>query len=158
MIELEKMYISIAKNPHNFSAHWIIEISLILHSAHVVSRDHDKFVFYVNNYIDWNQFNQLYDPDWIEKGIKNADAVVHKLGSASPRAINDRLEVAREERRRRKEMMERQKAEVMVAKRHRSRGGISLSSEEEDESDTKNDTDPDQANLDQANDKCPMEL
>ena len=52
MIELEKMRTLIAKNPHNLSACQIIEISLILHSAHVVHRDQNKVVFYVNNYID----------------------------------------------------------------------------------------------------------
>ena len=94
----------------------------------------------------------------MEKGIKNADAVARKLGPASTRAINNRLEAVREERRKREEMIERRKAEAMAAKRRRARGGISLSSEEEDESDTGDDMDPDQANLDQANDKYLVEL
>ena len=29
----------------------------------MVPRDQNKFVFYINNYIDWDQFNQLYDSD-----------------------------------------------------------------------------------------------
>ena len=89
----------------------------------------------------------------MEKGIRNADAVARKLGPASTRATNDRLEAAREERRKREEMMERRKAEAMAAKRRRARGGISLSSEKEDESDNVDDTD-----LDQANDKYPLQL
>ena len=60
MIELENMRALTTKNLHNLGTHWIIEISLVLRSAHVVPRDQDKFVFYVNNYIDWDQFNQLY--------------------------------------------------------------------------------------------------
>ncbi len=52
----------IAENSCNLGAHRIIEISSILCSAHVVPKDQDKVVFYVNNYIDWDQFNQLYDP------------------------------------------------------------------------------------------------
>ncbi len=113
-------------------------------------------MFYVNNYIDWDQFNQLYDPDWMEKGIRNADAVVHKLGLASTRATNQRLEVAREERRKREEMVERQKTEAMAAKRRRARGGISSSNEEEEnyESDTGDETDPNQAD----NDENPLQL
>ncbi len=82
------MRASIAKNPLNLSAYWIIEISLVLCNAHVVSRNQDRVVFYVNNYIDWDQFNQLYDPDWMEKGIRNADAVVRKLRPASISATN----------------------------------------------------------------------
>ncbi len=54
MIELEKMYALIIKNLCNLGDYWIVKISLVLCSAYVVSRDQDKFVFYVNNYIDWN--------------------------------------------------------------------------------------------------------
>ena len=43
-------------------------------------------------------------------------------------------------------MIEKQKAEAMAAKWRRVRGRTSLSSEEEDESDTGDNTDPDQAN------------
>lgn len=39
----------------------MIKISSVLHSTYVVSGEPDKFVFYVNNYINWNQFNKLYD-------------------------------------------------------------------------------------------------
>ncbi len=156
MIKLEKMCASIAENLRNFGAHQIIEISSVLYSAHVVPRDQDKVVFYVNNYIDWDQFNQLYNPDWMEKCIRNADAVVRKLGSASTRATNQRLEVAREERRKREEMVERWKIEAMAAKRQRARGGISSSSEEVEnyESDTGDETVPDQAN----DDENPLQL
>ncbi len=63
MIELEKICISIAENPRNLGIYRIIKISLVLCSAYVVSRDQDKVMFYVNNYIDWDQFNQLYDPE-----------------------------------------------------------------------------------------------
>ena len=60
MIELEKMCTLTAKYPYNFGAYCIIQISLILHSTYIVFRDQEKIVFYVNNYIDWDQFNQLY--------------------------------------------------------------------------------------------------
>ena len=119
----------------------------------MVPRDQDKLVFYVNNYIDGDQFNQLYDPDWIEKGIKNADAISCKLGPASTRATNNRLEVARKKRRKKEKIKERQKVEAIAAKWCRAREGISLSSEEEDESDTRNDKDPDQAE-----DEYPLQL
>ncbi len=104
-------------------------------------------MFYVNNHIDCNQFNQLYDPDWIEKGIKNVDAVAHKLGPVLTKATNQRLEVAREKRRKWEEIVERRKIKAMATKCRRVRGGISSSSEEEEnyESDTGDETDPDQA-------------
>ena len=57
MVELEKMQTSTIKNLCNLGAYWIIKISSILRSAYVVLKDQDKFIFYVNNYIDWDQFN-----------------------------------------------------------------------------------------------------
>ncbi len=63
MVELEKMRTSTAKYLHNLGAHCIIEISSILYSAHVVPKDQEKIMFYINNSIDWDQFNQLYAPD-----------------------------------------------------------------------------------------------
>ncbi len=52
MIELEKMRTSTAKYPRNLGAPRIVEISSILRSAHIVLRDQEKIVFYINNYID----------------------------------------------------------------------------------------------------------
>ncbi len=52
MIKLEKMCALITKNPRNLGAHWINEISSVLCSAHIVPRNQDKVVFYINNYID----------------------------------------------------------------------------------------------------------
>ena len=146
MIEFEKMRALTAENLHNLSAHRIIEILSVLCSTHVAPRDQNKFMFYVNNYIDWDWFNHLYDSNWMKKGIRNADVVARKLRLASTKATNDRLEAAREKRWKKEEMMERQKAKVMAAKRRRTRGGISLSSEKEDGSDSRDNTDADQAN------------
>ena len=134
------------ENPHNLSAYLIIEISLVLCSAYVVSTDQDKFVFYINKYINWNQFNQLYDSDEMEKSISNANAIVRKLQPALIRVTNNRLEAVEEKRRKKEEIMEKQKAKAMAAKRRRTRRKISSSNKREDESDTGNDTDPDQAN------------
>ena len=50
-------------------------------------------------------------------------------------------------------MIERRKVEAIVAKWRRAGGRIGLSNEEEDQSDTKDDMDPDQAN-----DKYPVQL
>ena len=52
IIELEKMHALTAKNPCNLNANQIIEISLVLRNTHIILRDQDKFVFYINNYID----------------------------------------------------------------------------------------------------------
>ena len=52
MIEFKKMHALTIKNLRNLNAHRIIKILMILCIAHVVLRDQDKFVFYINNYID----------------------------------------------------------------------------------------------------------
>lgn len=57
------MYALTTKNLRNLGTHRIIEITLVLCRAHIILRDQDKFVFYVNTYIDWDHLNQLYDPD-----------------------------------------------------------------------------------------------
>ena len=41
----------------------MIEILTVLHSVYIVPRDQNKNVFFVNNYIYYDQFNQLYAPD-----------------------------------------------------------------------------------------------
>lgn len=99
------MCTSTMENPSNLSVYQIIEIFSTLYSTYLVFRDQDKFVFYSNNYINWDQFSQLYDLDWMEKSIRNADAVARKLGPALTRVINYSLEVARKERQKREEIM-----------------------------------------------------
>ena len=106
MIELKKMNAMIAENSRHLDAYRMIMILSNLYSAYVILKNPGKFVFYVNNYFDWDLFNQLYDPDCKKKGIKNADTVACNLGPASTRASNQRLEVSREERRKREEMVE----------------------------------------------------
>lgn len=43
-----------ANNSYNLAADLIIEISLVLESAHVVSSNQDKVAFNTNNYIGFN--------------------------------------------------------------------------------------------------------
>ena len=52
MMKLEKMRVLTAENPRNFNIYRIIEILLVPRSTHVVPKDQNKFVFYINNYID----------------------------------------------------------------------------------------------------------
>lgn len=99
----------------------------------MVSRDEDKFINYINNYIYLDQFNELYDPDYIEKDIRNIDIIARKLGPALIRATNYKLEIAKEERQKRVEIIERSKIETIVTICQRVKRRISLSNK-----DTKN--------------------
>lgn len=89
--------------------------------------------------------NQLYNPDWIEKGIKNIDAVTYKLKPALTRVTNHKLEVASKKKQKREEIVKRRKTKVMAIERWRTKRGISLFSEEEEnyESDIGDETDSD---------------
>ncbi len=68
IVELKKYPISKAENPLNLGGQQFYKISEFLRSAHIVLRDTKDNTFYLNNYIDWDQFNQLYDPEWQTKG------------------------------------------------------------------------------------------
>lgn len=70
MIKLEKICVFTAKNFHNLDTYQIIEILLVLRNTHTVSNNQDQFMYYVKNYIDWNQFNKLYNHDQIKKRQK----------------------------------------------------------------------------------------
>ncbi len=59
MVQLKKWPISMTKNCRNLGVHQVIEIFSVLHNAQVIPRDQARVVFYINNYIDWDQFDQL---------------------------------------------------------------------------------------------------
>lgn len=152
MIRLKKMCALTTKNFRNLGAHQIIEIVLVLRNLHMVFRDKDKFVFYINNCIYQNQFNQLYNSNWLEKNVQNVVAVSRKLRPALKRASNYRLEVAKKKRQKKEKIVEKRKIKTITKKYCRGRREISLSSKEKknDKSDTRDDR-----NLDQTNDKYP---
>lgn len=123
MINLKKMCILTAKNLCNLDTYQIIEILLLLRNAYIVPRNQNKFMFYINKYIDSDQLNQLYDLDQIKKNIKNIDAIACKLGLTLIRATNNKLEVTREERQKKEEIKKKQKVKAMVAKQRKDKEG-----------------------------------
>lgn len=131
MIELKKICAWTADNPRNFDTNQIIKIFLVPHNAYLIFKDPDKFVFYVVNNIDWDLFNQLYNFNQQAKDISNVDTVVHKLRLVLTRATNNRLEVTRKKRRKREEIMERQKAEAMAEHQRKTKEEISSFCEED---------------------------
>lgn len=88
MIELKKMYISITENTCNLNAYQIIKISLVLYNAHIIFKNQNKVICYINNYIDQDQFNELYNLNQVEKNIRNVDAISRKLKLALIKATN----------------------------------------------------------------------
>lgn len=129
MIELNEIHTLTAKNSRSFDDHHIINISIVLYKTHVIPRNYDKFVFYVNNCTDWDELNQLYDPDWMTKDVGNTNTIARKLGPALRKVTNQKLEVVREKMQRKEEIVEKRKVKTMTAKRPRVKRRISLSNE-----------------------------
>ena len=46
-----------------------------------------RVVFYVNNYVDWEQYNTLYDADFVKTGRRLADRWYKKLKMTPPHAV-----------------------------------------------------------------------
>lgn len=46
------MHISIIENLYNTSTYQIIKIMTVLHTTYLVPKNQEKFVFYINNYIN----------------------------------------------------------------------------------------------------------
>ena len=57
IVKLEKYPISKANNPLNLGSQQFYKISKVLQSAHIMPKDIEDNTFYLNNYIDWDQFN-----------------------------------------------------------------------------------------------------
>ena len=74
MIELEKWPEPNERvRTRTLGANRIYKMSSIHRSAHVVPANFEGgTTFLLNNYIDWNQFNELYDDDWMAKGTRMA--------------------------------------------------------------------------------------
>ena len=90
IVELEKYLILRAEKSLNLGGQQFYKISEVLQSAYVLLRDIEGNTFYLNNYIDWNQFNQLYNPEWQTKGTRSANAIVQKLMPASRKTMEQR--------------------------------------------------------------------
>lgn len=61
IIKLQMMCFLTLQIFYDLGGYYIIEILLVLSSAYMILRDQEKFMFYVINYIDQDQFNQLYN-------------------------------------------------------------------------------------------------
>ena len=58
-----------------------------MQSTYIVSKNTKNNTFYLNNYNDWDQFNELYNSKWQIKGIWSANAIVQKLMPVSKKVM-----------------------------------------------------------------------
>ena len=70
-----------ARNPRSLSYRRFYSLTTILRSAHLIPTSHlEKGAFYINNYVDWHQYNTLYDKDFLAKGTREADRIAKSYG------------------------------------------------------------------------------
>ena len=74
MVEVEDWPEVRTQNPRNIGHWYFFDMSTILRSAHIIPTD-NMGVYYVNNYVDWDQYNTIYDPDFLTNGIRDANRI-----------------------------------------------------------------------------------
>lgn len=82
-------------------------------------------MFYINNYIDQDQLNQLYDLDQIKKSISNVDTVICKLKPILIKVTNLKLENARKKSKKKK-IREKPKIKAITVKYYKTQKRINL--------------------------------
>jgi hypothetical protein len=74
MVEVEDWLQVRSQNPWNIG-HWcFFDMSTILRSAHIILTGITG-LYYINNYVDWDHYNTIFDPDFLTNGIRDADRI-----------------------------------------------------------------------------------
>ena len=87
IVKLKKHQISKTENLLNLSGQQFYKISKVLQIAYIIPKDTEDNTFYLNIYIDWDQCNQLYNPEWQTKRTQSINIIVQKLMPALKKVI-----------------------------------------------------------------------
>ena len=74
MVEVEDWPQVRTQNPRNIGHQYFFDMSTILRSAHIIPTDNIG-LYYINNYVDWDQYNTIFDPEFLTNGIRDADRI-----------------------------------------------------------------------------------
>ena len=74
MVEVEDWLQVCTQNPRNIGHRYFFGMSTILRSAHIIPTDNIG-LYYINNYVDWDQYNTVFDPEFLTNGIRDADRI-----------------------------------------------------------------------------------
>jgi hypothetical protein len=77
MIEAEDWAQTSSRKPRNIGYRCFFDMSMILRSAHVVPSGNGG-TYYINNYVDWDQYNTIFDPEFLANGIREADQIAEQ--------------------------------------------------------------------------------
>jgi hypothetical protein len=95
MIEVHSAPIPTIERPRVLKGRRFYPLQSVLRSAHVVPASLElepcvSDVFYINNYIDWDQYQVLYEDDWEEKGYQRARKVRKQHDIARKNAMKNK--------------------------------------------------------------------
>ena len=79
MLEVEVQPASKSLHTRKLGARRAYDISVVIRSARLVPKDPQLTTFYVNNFIDWDQYNTIYEEDFISSGIRTANSLARSL-------------------------------------------------------------------------------
>ena len=72
MMKVKTWHANDARNSHNIDVWQFYQMFTILHNAHVISIELQNNTYYINNYIDWNTYNIIYDSDFFSQEMRAA--------------------------------------------------------------------------------------
>ncbi|KAF6227509.1 hypothetical protein HO173_012249 [Letharia columbiana] len=76
MVEVERAQPSTARNPRTLGKRRFYSLASIERSAHVVPASvKGKEFYYINSFIDFDQYNSIYDPDFLNKSYRAAKEI-----------------------------------------------------------------------------------
>ena len=79
MVEVEDWPQVCTQNPRDIGHRCFFDMSTILRSAHIIPSG-KAGVYYINNYVDWDQYNTIFDPEFLKHGIHDADKIARHYG------------------------------------------------------------------------------
>lgn len=79
MFEVEKWPANTSVKPRDLGPLRFYDIPTILHCAHLIPANPAQSFFYVNNWVNWEAYNTIYDPDFEEKNLSAAKKWAKRL-------------------------------------------------------------------------------
>jgi len=87
MVEVGPALVSHPRSNRGFFGRQFYPLNTILRSAHIVpafigTKSKGTDIYYINNYIDWDQYQDLFEIGWMEKQTRRALAIYKRLEQA----------------------------------------------------------------------------
>ncbi len=80
IVEVKSWPITIGKNPRFLTRERIYSLAHIIREVHVIAAILLPVSYwFLNNYIDWDQFNTLYDKDFERKETRVVDKIAYQF-------------------------------------------------------------------------------